>query len=537
MRILIFFLFLPLAAFSKKKELTFSTFKGDAIIKVFVLENPRAHATYVMRLHESGTAELNKYTNGKKPAFRQVTGKFRDKRRSISFQWKNTSEINFFPSKLYKSKNGLHYSMVDAIRGEEADIEANEDSRFRKVCYIDPVTNTLIRDKDFAAQLEVDELALAITEGAESKEEKIAAIVQYMCGQFKYGEGEQKDLRKILAQQEPRLVCMGYAEVFFQLAVANGIEVRKETGNVPNHVALALATGGEGHMWNVVRLNGEDRIVDVCWIDGLNGEDPLRSAYYLAAPQNVAVTHNSGQAAGEQFRMKPYVQLLSSNRAIEDFLPKEGVAKTEGSFRFVPVGVVKEKALLSATWFDISFGDVALEGEKNYNNLRGEIIGSYDLMTGVPVDVVMKNKSNGFLRLETEGISVTYMVVNGKVGDLYSSWFKRRDNKHLISYTRTIISGILLGDVAEFNEMIGNTTNVKPYVIRSGAMEEVRTALKDWTGEIESLTKITGTSELIPEGETHVYSVLIPGQIELLFSGEGSGGYGLRSIRAPFIKK
>lgn len=537
-QLIIIFLFFPLML-NAKKGLPFQILENDPITKVFVLDQDRTHHLYVLRLHESGTAELNKYTGGKKKKFRQIIGRYSEKRRSIMFTWKGNTESRLFPDKLFKGKGGLYSNRIDAFRGRNLSVLENDGPEYRKVCFIDPHSNKLMLEREHLRYIDAGQIGEAITSGIEDDEEKVVSIVAFMCDQFSYGNGtEQRDLKKILLSNDPKLNSEGYAEVFKQLCTSAGLISGEMEGKISEHAAHSIAIGGEMRKWNTVQINGEQKLIDVSFIDRYNADDIRNSAYFLADPSDVAATHFLHDNEPDQFTVHPFVRLFDKDRAIRNFYPSKGIVVTSNEFVFVPVGKVKDAAQIKVYWCDLSYADVALAGEKSavYTKPSNPFFTSAILET-VPVKIPLENKKSGFMIIESEGIELTYMVLNNGTNDLYKTWFAKAANKNLIAYSRAILSGVLLGDAGAFNTMIGNTTNVKPYVLKQSAMEELQKGLNGWKGEIISVVKDLQSDDLIPEGETHVYRIKVPGEIELVYSGDASSGYGLRSIRSPFYKK
>lgn len=67
--------------------------------------------------------------------------------------------------------------------------------------------------------------------------------------------------------------CDGYADVFCLVGTLAGLEVRCQHGisSYYDHEKNAIVT--ERHMWNLLKLDGTWRVVDVCWADGEEGVD------------------------------------------------------------------------------------------------------------------------------------------------------------------------------------------------------------------------------------------------------------------------
>ena len=67
--------------------------------------------------------------------------------------------------------------------------------------------------------------------------------------------------------------CDGYADAFYLVGGLAGLDIRYQHG-ISSQYDLEenqIVTGS--HMWNLLKLDGSWRVVDVCWADGENGID------------------------------------------------------------------------------------------------------------------------------------------------------------------------------------------------------------------------------------------------------------------------
>lgn len=67
--------------------------------------------------------------------------------------------------------------------------------------------------------------------------------------------------------------CDGYADAFYLVGTLAGLEVRYQEGisSSYDHEKHKIVTGR--HMWNLLKLDGTWRVVDVCWADSEKGID------------------------------------------------------------------------------------------------------------------------------------------------------------------------------------------------------------------------------------------------------------------------
>ncbi len=65
--------------------------------------------------------------------------------------------------------------------------------------------------------------------------------------------------------------CDGYADAFYLVGGLAGLEVRYQHGMASYYDQEEHKIVTESHMWNLLKLDGSWRVVDVCWADGSEG--------------------------------------------------------------------------------------------------------------------------------------------------------------------------------------------------------------------------------------------------------------------------
>jgi hypothetical protein len=67
--------------------------------------------------------------------------------------------------------------------------------------------------------------------------------------------------------------CDGYADAFYLVGNLAGLEVRYQHGMASSYDLENNTLDTSSHMWNLLKLDGSWRVVDVCWADGEDGID------------------------------------------------------------------------------------------------------------------------------------------------------------------------------------------------------------------------------------------------------------------------
>lgn len=149
-------------------------------------------------------------------------------------------------------------------------------------------------------------------------------------------------------------VCEGYARAYQLLLYEFGIVSTLSTG----------LAGGEGHMWNIVNLNGQNYHVDVTWDDRDDGGSPNFHAFFNLTDSQIRLTHNphpdfslikdsvfdSGEAVSYNFNLPEcnddslnYFNVTGAvfNAGNEDAIA-DHIIKTNGNVEFKYVGATPD---------------------------------------------------------------------------------------------------------------------------------------------------------------------------------------------------
>ncbi|MDO4291886.1 MAG: hypothetical protein Q4C65_01530 [Eubacteriales bacterium] len=85
----------------------------------------------------------------------------------------------------------------------------------------------------------------------------------------------------LLSSGDGRMICSGYTAAFKLLADKAGLECVA----MSRHVASRPGQGNNGHAWNLVKIDGSWRVVDVTWNDRDNGTQAQSDDSYLLLDQ------------------------------------------------------------------------------------------------------------------------------------------------------------------------------------------------------------------------------------------------------------
>lgn len=123
---------------------------------------------------------------------------------------------------------------------------------------------------------ELDMISKNLALSGKTAYETTLAIHDYICQTYEY-ENEKTFPTLHTSLKTGKTQCVGYANLFYELAKRNGIPCRYISGS-DNY--------GEFHVWNLVELDGQWYHVDCTWDDVLQSH-----AYFLAGSLNALNTH------------------------------------------------------------------------------------------------------------------------------------------------------------------------------------------------------------------------------------------------------
>jgi transglutaminase/protease-like cytokinesis protein 3 len=151
-------------------------------------------------------------------------------------------------------------------------------------------TKVFAQDADyvlFPRFIKAETLAKKLTKNCNSEQEKVDKISGWICQNIKY---DIKSYQKLSEKYEKskeilrsrKALCGGYSRLFVEMCQAAGIDVYYVTGysrgssfheNEPQFF--------EDHAWNVVKIDGIYRLLDVTWMAGSVGykKELIRKIY------------------------------------------------------------------------------------------------------------------------------------------------------------------------------------------------------------------------------------------------------------------
>jgi hypothetical protein len=173
----------------------------------------------------------------------------------------------------------------------------------------------------------IAELTQQITTGKTTDSAKVEAIYNWLTRNVSYDNARRRHREgDTVLYQEPynvvrlrKAVCMGYAKTFREMCRLSGIESYVIEGWAKS---TSGTLDGEGHAWNVVKINDIWYLTDATW-DAGNPLDPKK--YFLCPPSLFINTH---------LPHDPMWQLLTAPISVDCFTKRKHCKDSSTSFNF-----------------------------------------------------------------------------------------------------------------------------------------------------------------------------------------------------------
>lgn len=187
----------------------------------------------------------------------------------------------------------IKYEISNAIFGKKIKLDMEYwDSDAIIYAYRNSDTSMLTERQKvmYDAYVDILDSCVIATDTDYSKEK---AIHDYLVDNITYDQKITSHFNAYEALTQGRAVCAGYAECFRTLMELSGIKC----------IAISGTAGGENHMWNAVRLEGEWYQVDVTWNDIDNSTDTMRLYnYFNVSDQDMAIDHTITSVLPDEYR-------------------------------------------------------------------------------------------------------------------------------------------------------------------------------------------------------------------------------------------
>ncbi|WP_157417919.1 transglutaminase domain-containing protein [Aequorivita capsosiphonis] len=146
-------------------------------------------------------------------------------------------------------------------------------------------------------------LAFSITRNARTDSEKIRDIYNWIVYNISYdielmqSEKLQKQIytsegniiRNVLKRK--MAICGGFALLFKSLCLDVGLQAEAVNGFTKDYSERIKERKVPNHTWNVVKVNGQWRLLDITWAIGHGKEDAPDNFWYFTSPKEFIYSH------------------------------------------------------------------------------------------------------------------------------------------------------------------------------------------------------------------------------------------------------
>ncbi len=483
---------------------------SGAIKKVFVI-NESSKSNELLRIYDNGSYEHLKFTQ--KPSDKEEVernlGRYLVNRSQITFSAPTTKEFSgkfrygtfYYNGKIYESIFKMK------IQPKKELFRTSKNKKFFKPFFICLNTDEVVCNNEAAEQIDLNRLMSYILVNKKSEEEKVMSIIQFVVSSIEYDydgyykdiyANKQNDVKSIIAGNKRLAVCAGYSYTVTELCGLVGINAEKVYGYTKQNFSDLSYLGGY-HSWNLIQVDGKQKLYDVTWSDKNKtidmrwiDVDPLVmiGSHFPDLSAHQLLPNPISQ---EQFLSAPVVKPLvgSANPVNLSLLARQF---SGSNFRIVIPG----KHIITVSTFpsEITQKVYKSEGAAQSTSYTEMNIGSGHFDGDSTYFIAPLAKQINPLEIEIDGqLQLKTVVFKGGQTDLMNYFISTVNRKQSVSYIKGVIAAIRLKDVKTLKELVGSYNPL--FFDKKGKLiidQKVTMACFDWVGDISSLIRSTGMS-------------------------------------------
>lgn len=502
-----------------KKEINWTLPEGE-IITVFECSKD-AKKTEILRIYSSGQYEhlLYDVKSGNKEFVQRNLGSYINRGKKLifhsptykSFTGKFKYGTFYFKEHLYASRKDIVFSKEYPV------VKSNFLYEYSKPFFMSLNSETIVHNKEAAAELNLEALVTFLIAEAQTETEKIDNIEWFIAQSIEYDAvgfetnllaNDPWDINAILAGPNRVAVCSGYANILSTLAEIAGIEIQQIDGHSRSSFHEISKLSGY-HVWSKIHIDGEYQLHDLTWADY---GDILNYTWINVDPQVMIGSHfpdhQEDQLLDAPYDQKSYLQ----TPCIVAMTPETVLVHSE-----IPATVFVDKTLTLT--FDknarVSFyriEDDVLHEPKSFESPLPEkelyLFSVSDYHCDKTGDsAVYTLDLNSFMTVFSVEVNDAYrmlfIAVKGNENDLLQHYAQTNDDQHYDKYLKGILAAIKLKDYAQLKTLAGPNSDV--FFDTKGRFklnESYVKTIEKWDGTISDLYELENkASEKAADGK------------------------------------
>lgn len=494
-----------------KKEINWTLPVGE-IINVFECSKD-AKKTEILRIYSNGEYEhlLYEVKSGNKEFVQRNLGNYINRGKKITFKTPTFKSFTgkfkygtfYFKEHLYASRKDIVFSKENPV------IKSNFLYEYSKPFFMSLNSETIVHNKEAAAELNLEELVTFLIGAVETDAEKIDNIEWFIAQSIEYDEvgfetdilaNDPWDINSILAGPNRLAVCTGYANTLSLLAQIAGIEVKQIDGySRSSFPEISKLTGY--HVWNKVLIDGEYQLHDLTWADYGEGLDYT----WINVDPNVMLGSHFPDVQEDQLLATPYdqksylqtpciVAMAPEAALVHSVIPATVYVNKKLTLTFeknarMSIYRIEDDVLHEPKSFESSLPkkELYLFSVSDYHcdKTGDSAVYTLDLNSFITVFSVEVNDAYRML----------FVAVNGTENDLLQHYAKTNDDQHYDTYLKGILAAIKLKDYDQLKTLAGSNSEV--FFDKKGRFKLNDTYVKTiekWDGTISDLYELENKS-------------------------------------------
>ncbi len=463
----------------------------------------------ILRLYNRGLYEhlLYEQKHNNEMFVKRNLGNYEVKNEKISFNDPFQKEFDgAFVTSTYRYAKGKIYRnyLKKIINPKKPLYKSTSKKEFKKPFFMRYDIEAIVSNKEAAENFNEHDLVNYLCSNNNSENDKFNKIVDFIVCSIEYDwegfrtnnfKNRQNDLASILAGKNRVAVCAGYAFILAELCNKAGIKSNVVIGYTRSgHNDINKIAGR--HAWNIVNLNGKDRLCDITWAD--NGQ--YKNNKWMDVDPELMIYSHFPDKKEDQLLALPFTKaeflkspVIKPNRE-NYFIPKTNIKGVHFCNNELSVSIYGKHNIEAFQIPEDAHKTIYLSENNKGKSYTYETINSVIVKherDSTIIKIALNNKITPIILTIDKCIDISFLAINGVQEMLLKQYIADADVRYSDLFVKGVISAICLNDLTSLKELTkqgkynffdkkGNLT------IDKASLEKI----KKWNGELTGLTRL-----------------------------------------------